>query len=54
MLDGKNVEIHAKLEIDVSQRNVYLRVGLYEQASGQVGTIGVPMNIVVTPANAAK
>ena len=50
--DGKNVEIHAKQEIDVPRGNGYLRVGLYEQTSGKVGTLGVPLTTVAAPANA--
>lgn len=55
MQGGKNVEIHAKQEIDVPPGNVYLRVGLYEQASGKVGTIGIALSgPAATPANPAK
>jgi VWFA-related protein len=55
MQGGQNVEIHAKQEIDVPRGNVYLRVGLYEQASGKVGTIGIPLpGPAATPANPAK
>ncbi|HTQ59155.1 MAG TPA: VWA domain-containing protein [Candidatus Solibacter sp.] len=41
---GKNIEIHARQEIDVPVGFVYLRTGFYEQSSGNVGTIGVPLN----------
>jgi hypothetical protein len=50
--DGKNAEIHAKHEIDVPRGNGYLRVGLYEQASAKVGTLGVPLTTVAAQANA--
>lgn len=55
MHGGQNVEIHAMQEIDVPEGNVYLRVGLYEQASGKVGTIGIPLSgLAATLANPAK
>lgn len=40
----QSVEIHAHQEIDLPNREVYLRAGLYEQASGNVGTIGVVLS----------
>lgn len=45
LLDGgQNVEIHARQEIDLPNRDVYLRAGLYEPASGYVGTIGISLS----------
>ncbi|MGB8474369.1 MAG: VWA domain-containing protein [Candidatus Acidiferrum sp.] len=41
---SQNVQIHARQEIDVPVGDVYLRAGLYEQNTGNVGTIGVPLN----------
>jgi len=40
---GQNIEIHARQEIDLPNRDVYLRAGLYEPASGNVGTIGISL-----------
>jgi VWFA-related protein len=40
---ARNVNIHAQQELDVPTGDVYLRVGLFEQASGHVGTIEVPL-----------
>ena len=39
----RNVNIHARQELDLSAEAAYLRVGLCEQASGNVGTIDVPI-----------
>jgi VWFA-related protein len=52
---GKGVEIHARQEIDVPAGDVYLRAGLYERASGNVGTIEVPLSKTVsTPVETGK
>ena len=40
---ARNVNIHARQELDVPAGDVHLRVGLFEQASGHVGTIAVPL-----------
>jgi VWFA-related protein len=40
----QNVEIHARQEIDLPNREVYLRAGLYEPASGNVGTISIALS----------
>lgn len=45
---GENIEIHAHQEIDLPNRDVYLRAGLYERASGHVGTIGISLNLTST------
>lgn len=41
---NQNVEIHAREEIDLPNRELYLRAGLYEPASGNVGTIGIALS----------
>jgi VWFA-related protein len=41
---NQNVEIHAREEIDLPNREVYLRAGLYERASGNVGTMGIALS----------
>ena len=41
---SQNVQIHARQEIDVPAGNLFLRAGLYEQTSGNLGTVGVPLN----------
>jgi len=46
---GQNIEIHARQEIDLPDRDVYLRAGLFEPASGNVGTIGI--RLTPPPAN---
>lgn len=48
---GRNVDIHARQELDLSPEAAYLRVGLYEQASGNVGTIDVPLRANAPPKN---
>jgi len=48
---GRNVNIHARQEIDVPSEAAYLRVGLYEQASGNVGAIDVPLPAAPPPKN---
>jgi VWFA-related protein len=45
LLDSdQNVEIHARQEIDLPNRDLYLRAGFYEPASGNVGTIGISLS----------
>jgi hypothetical protein len=41
---SQSVEIHAREEIDLPNREVYLRAGLYELASGNVGTVGIALS----------
>lgn len=46
---ARNVNIHARQELDVPAGDVHLRVGLFEQASGHVGTIEVPLLSAAEP-----
>ena len=48
---GRNVNIHARQELDVPAGNVYLRVGIYERASGNVGTLGVSLEALAIAPN---
>lgn len=41
---NQNVEIHARQEIDLPNREVHLRAGLYEPASGNVCTISIVLS----------
>jgi len=50
-----NVEIHARQEIDLPNHALYLRAGLYEPASGNLGTIGISLTAAPAAApNAGK
>ena len=51
---NQNVEIHARQEIDLPNREVYLRAGLYEPASGNVGTISIALSPQPTPTGTGK
>jgi VWFA-related protein len=46
---ARNVNIHARQELDVPAGDVYLRVGLFEQVSGHVGTIEIPLLAAAVP-----
>ncbi|HKV62574.1 MAG TPA: VWA domain-containing protein [Candidatus Acidoferrum sp.] len=41
---GRNIQIHARQEIDLPVGELFLRAGVYEPASGKAGTIGIAVN----------
>ena len=48
---ARNVNIHARQELDLPAGDIDLRVGLYDLASGNVGTIDVPVAAAAAPKN---
>ena len=52
--NNQNFEIHAHQEIDLPNREVYLRAGLYEPASGNVGIFSIALSAPPAPTGTGK